>query len=176
MSDSYRHIDVRPVTAKIGAEIHGIHLMDGIPADVGAELRHALDEHGVIFFRGQHIDDDCQEALARVFGEPEIHPIRKAMGSEDHLHDIVDTEDSKPDRDGWHTDVTYMERPPGEAVLRAEVMPAFGGDTMWVSMVHIWASLSEPMRNLLEPLQAFHATDAGFLDYIGRHLPEEVVE
>lgn len=176
MRQHTRELEVRPVSATIGAEIHGIRLMDGISDEVGEEIRRALDAHSVVFFRDQHVDDECQIALARVFGEPEVHPIRKALGSTDCLHDIVDTKESTPDRDGWHTDVTYMERPPGEAVLRANVVPPFGGDTMWVSMIHIWNSLSDPMRAFLEPLQAFHATDAAFTDYVKRHLPADVVE
>ena len=70
MIRAYRHIEVRPVTARIGAEIHGIHLMDGISSEVGDEIRRALDEYCVIFFRDQHVDDEAQLALARVFGEP----------------------------------------------------------------------------------------------------------
>lgn len=169
-------LEVRPVTAAIGAEIGGVALADGISDAAAGEIRGALDRYRVLFFREQHLDDEAQLALARVFGDPEVHPIRRAMGSREVLSDIVDTPDSDPDRDGWHTDLTYMERPPGEAVLRCEVMPEFGGDTMWVDMVAIWEGLSAPMQRLLEPLTAFHGTDAGFLEYIRRHLPEDVVE
>jgi taurine dioxygenase len=176
MSDRISHLEIRPLTGALGAEIGGIHLAEGISEAVAAEIRQALDEYRVIFFRDQHIDDETQLELARVFGEPEVHPIRRAMGNFETLSDIVDTPDSTPDRDGWHTDVTYMSRPPGEAVLRCEVVPEFGGDTMWVDMVAIWETLSEPMQRMLEPLVAFHGTDAGFLDYIQRHLPEDVVE
>lgn len=176
MSETFPILDVRPVTASLGAEIGGIRLMDGISDAAGSEIRRALDQYRVIFFRDQHVDDEAQLALARVFGEPEVHPIRRAMNNHETLSDIVDSPDSAPDRDGWHTDVTYMERPPGEAVLRCEVMPEFGGDTLWVDMVGIWETLSSPMQVMLEPLQAFHATDAGFLDYVQRHLPGDVVE
>ncbi len=169
-------LDIRPLTGALGAEIHGVALSNGIARALGDEIRSALDRYHVIFFRDQHLDDDAQLELARVFGEPEVHPIRRAMGIDETLSDIVDTPDSTPDRDGWHTDVTYMTTPPGEAVLRCEIAPEIGGDTMWVDMVAIWESLSEPMQRFLEPLDAFHSTDAGFLDYIQRHFPEEVVE
>lgn len=169
-------IDIRPVTACLGAEVAGIDLEQDIPDKTAEEIRQALWKYKVLFFRDQHLDDEHQLTLARVFGEPEVHPIRQALGSSETLHDIVDSEDSAPDRDGWHTDVTYMPRPPGEAVVRAEVMPAYGGDTMWVDMVAALESLSEPVRQLVEGRRAFHAADARFLDYIRKHLPEEVLE
>ena len=170
------HLEIRPLTGAIGAEIEGVAIVDGISDALANEIRSALDRHRVIFFRDQHLDDDAQLALARVFGEPEVHPIRRAMGSNETLSDIVDTPDSTPDRDGWHTDVTYMKTPPGEAIVRCEVAPETGGDTMWVDMVAIWESLSEPMQRFLEPLDGFHSTDAGFMDYIKRHFPEDVAE
>ena len=141
-----------------------------------AGLRSALQEHLVLFFRGQHLDDEAHLALASCFGEPEIHPIRGALGDPSVLHDIVDTPESVPDRDGWHTDVTYMERPPAAAVLRCERAPESGGDTLWANMHLAYEKLSAGMRGYIDGLRGFHATDARFLDYIRNHLPAEACE
>jgi taurine dioxygenase len=164
---------IRPVTAAIGAEILDINLAAPLSEQTQAELRSALWEHLVLFFRDQHLDDEHHLALARCFGEPEIHPIRGALGDPSLLSDIVDTPDSEPDRDGWHTDVTYMERPPAAAVLRCEVTPEYGGDTTWANMNLAYDKLSLGMQRYLSGLRGFHTTDARFVDYIRRHLPEE---
>ena len=62
------HLEIRPLTGAIGAEIEGVSIVDGISDALADEIRNALDRHRVIFFRGQHLDDEAQIALARVFG------------------------------------------------------------------------------------------------------------
>lgn len=172
----FEHFHASPMTAALGAEIEGLDLNAPLGEDVQAELRAALARFHVLAFRGQAIDDEAQLALAGVFGEPEVHPIRAALGAPVVLHDIVDTEDSVPDRDGWHTDVTYMQRPPSAAVLRCEETPESGGDTLWANMQLAYRKLSAPIRSLIDGLRGHHSTEHGFLDYIRRHLPAEAAE
>ncbi|MEM7412170.1 MAG: TauD/TfdA family dioxygenase [Myxococcota bacterium] len=166
-------MQIHPVTAALGAVVENVDLYAPITEETRSRLRSALLEHLVLFFPEQHLDDEHQLALAACFGEPEVHPIRGALGDPSKLHDIVDGPDSPPDRDGWHTDVTYMEQPPSAAVLRCEVTPAYGGDTMWANMYLAYEKLSDRMKTYLEGLRGFHATDASFRAYIREHLPEE---
>ena len=165
-----------PVTRALGAEVHDLDLNAPLTPETRAELRTALRDHLVLFFRGQHLDDEAHLSLARCFGEPEVHPIRGALGDPSVLQDIVDTPDSVPDRDGWHTDVTYMERPPAAAVLRCEKAPESGGDTLWANMHLAYERLSPGMQRYIGELCGFHATDARFVDYIRRHLPADACE
>lgn len=170
------HLQANPMTASIGAEIEGVDLNAPLSEDLQEELRTALYHFHVIAFRDQFLDDDGHLALARVFGEPEVHPIKAAFGNPEVLADIVDTEDSVPDRDGWHTDVTYQKRPPAAAVLRCEQTPEAGGDTLWANMQLAYDKLSEPMKAMIDGLTGQHATEGGFIDYIRRHLPKERVD
>ena len=165
-----------PATAALGAYVEGIDLNEPLEEKAREELRAALAEHLVLFFYDQHIDDDAQLALAGCFGEAEVHPIRGALGDPSLLHDIVDTPESEPDRDGWHTDVTYMERPPAAAILRCEETPDAGGDTLWANMQLAYEKLSESMKTYIAGLEGFHATDGKFTEYIHRHLPADIVE
>jgi taurine dioxygenase len=173
---AYSTFRITPVTAALGAEVNEIDLNASLSAETESELRHALGEYQVLFFRDQHIDDDAHLAFASCFGEPEVHPIRNALGDPSRLHDIVDTAESEPDRDGWHTDVTYMERPPAAAVLRCEQTPDAGGDTIWANMQRAYDKLSDGMKHYIAHLSGFHATDGGFIDYIEKHLPPDAVE
>jgi len=173
---SYTRFEVAPMTAAIGAEITGVDLKEPIEPETRAELRRALAEFLVLGFRDQWIDDDAQLALAECFGRPEVHPIRAALGAPVVLHDIIDTEDSVPDREGWHTDVTYMQRPPKAAVLRCETSPECGGDTLWANMQLAYDKLSSAMQEMIDGMTGHHATAGGFIDYIKRHLPEDAVE
>jgi taurine dioxygenase len=174
--DDYSTFRLTPVTAALGAEIDEIDLNAPLSDATQAELRIALGERLVLLFRDQNIDDESQLALAECFGVPEVHPIRGALGDPNPLHDIIDTAESEPDRDGWHTDVTYMEQPPAMGVLRCEQTPEAGGDTLWANMQLAYDKLSDEMKIYLRDLQGFHGTDGGFIDYIQRHLPKEAVE
>ncbi|MCH2170495.1 TauD/TfdA family dioxygenase [Myxococcota bacterium] len=174
--NGYSSFRLSPVTAALGAEIDEIDLNSSLSETTKMELRSALNDHLVLFFRDQHIGDEEQLALARCFGEPEIHPIRGALGDMRTLHDIVDTAESEPDRDGWHTDVTYMEIPPAAAVLRCEQTPGAGGDTLWANMHLAYEKLSDGMKHYLRDLKGFHTTEAGFVSYIRRHMPPDAVE
>jgi taurine dioxygenase len=66
--------EVRPLTACIGAEIHGLDLRDELPDASIDALEAALLEHLVLFFRDQAIGPAEQIAFSRRFGELLVHP------------------------------------------------------------------------------------------------------
>src|SRR5271168_115577 len=52
----WRHFDARQLGATVGAEITGVDLRTALPDEVVVELRQALHEYKVIFFRDQPLD------------------------------------------------------------------------------------------------------------------------
>ncbi|MCA9505272.1 MAG: TauD/TfdA family dioxygenase [Myxococcales bacterium] len=163
----------RPLTGRIGAEAVGVDLRESLDDARLAFLRDGLDRYGVVFFRDAGLDDDGHRALAARLGEPLVHPFERAMGRTDPLHSIVDRETDVPDRAGWHTDDSYLERPPGLAVLRCVVAPSVGGDTLFCDMVGAYEGLSSRMRRLLDGLVGVHETDGRLIDYVRTHLPPD---
>ena len=126
-------MDVTPIASTVGARIDGVDLRGSLDADEVAALRRAVLEHGVVFLPAQGLDDDRQVALARVFGEPHPHPVGAFLG-DDSLMGSVATDDYKPGVDShFHTDYTFDPHVPDFAILRADVVPTHGGDTMWAS-------------------------------------------
>ena len=72
-------LTVEPLTAGIGAEIAGVDLADDLSPEVIEEIRDALLEWKVVFFRDQHrLDRAGHVAFGRRFGELEVHPITPA--------------------------------------------------------------------------------------------------
>lgn len=68
-------LDIHPVAGRIGAEIRGVQLSADLDAATLDAIQAALVKHKVIFFRGQtHLDDQSQEAFAKLLGEPVAHP------------------------------------------------------------------------------------------------------
>jgi taurine dioxygenase len=164
------------LTRAIGAEVKGPDLRAPLSATDAKALRAGLQSHHVLFFRDQHLTDSAHLALAESLGEPMVHPFERAMGRTDPIHSIVDRPGGMPDRAGWHTDDSYLERPPAYAILRCEVTPEVGGDTGWCNMVMAFERLSPELQTFLTGLEGRHETDGGLLDYVRRHLPAERIE
>ncbi|MEU7740662.1 TauD/TfdA family dioxygenase [Nonomuraea sp. NPDC049158] len=148
------HID--PVAGRIGAQVGGVRLGGDLPADVVAEIRLALLAHKVLFFRGQdHLDEERQVAFARLLGElTTAHPTVPALDDNAHILDLDYRKGHKVDR--WHTDVTFVDRPPLASVLRAITVPPAGGDTLWANTVAAYEYLPAELRDLLDRLRAVH--------------------
>ena len=60
------------------------------------------------------------------------------------------------DKPNWHADVTAAVNPPAASILRAEVIPPYGGDTQWSNTVAAYAGLSAPLQRLADKLRAVH--------------------
>ena len=70
-------LEVRPLAGALGAEIHGVDL-SGPLAGQHAAIRHALLEHLVIFFRGQHLTAPAVHGPLRVrWATPVEYPLCK---------------------------------------------------------------------------------------------------
>jgi taurine dioxygenase len=157
---------ITPLIGTTGAEIRGISLDETLPPAKVAEIRQALSEYKVIFFPGQHLSTDEHFAFAVHFGEiTEGHPTSAADNGRWGLNEINYTElretyagrqdpTRKPRRDGWHTDVTFMETPPMGSILNALAMPEHGGDTVFANTQAAYEGLSAQFREFLDGLVA----------------------
>lgn len=147
-------IDVRPLSPKIGAEIHGLDLSRPLGEEVVAKVRAALCEHLVVFFWDQDLDPDQQAAFASQFGEvTPAHPVLPSIES----HPKVLAIDGRDDRASWwHTDVTFLSTPPLGSILHMRTAPDVGGDTMWVSLQAAYDGLAAPVRAMCDTLVAWH--------------------
>ena len=72
-------LDIRPVAGALGAEIGGVDLCQNLSDDTIGEIRQALLDHLVIFFRDQDITPDQHLAFARRFGETMEYPLVKRI-------------------------------------------------------------------------------------------------
>lgn len=161
-------LHISPLSATIGAEIRGVDLKHPLSADTVGRLREALLAYGVVFFPGQHLDPDEHTAFARHFGElTPAHPVIPGIEGHPEVFEIDYTKSEQlrasygdvADRyDGlsWHTDVTFVERPPLGSILNALVIPAAGGDTMFSDQRAAYDGLSAPLREFLDGLVAVH--------------------
>lgn len=157
----------------IGARVSGIDLSQPLHEEQRALLERALLQHHVLFFEGQPISPRQQRDLAARFGELHIHPVYPQHPEAAEIIVLDTSNDNPPDNDNWHTDVTFIERPPMGALLSARQLPPSGGDTLWASGIAAYEALSEPLRRLLDPLQAEHDFLQSFPAWRFARTPEE---
>ena len=142
-------LHLEPLAPALGAEVHDVDLSVALSDETVAALREAWLEHLVLVFRGQQLSDAALVAFSRRFGEldtvpgwepyspdgfPEILTISNVTQGEAAIGVLGDGEAV------WHTDMSYLDRPPPASLLYSLETPAEGGDTCFMSM---YAALDE---------------------------------
>jgi taurine dioxygenase len=154
-------IEIAPIAGALGAELCGVDLNDALSDETAAEIRRALLDRLVVFFRDQDLTPESLIALARCFGPIAIHPI--ARGRDDHP-EIVEVVREPGEMlnwgSKWHSDTTGIENPPLGSILYAREVPPFAGDTCWANLCLAHDTLSDGMKALLTRLRAVHSTGA----------------
>ena len=160
MTQTHPSIDIRRVTGHIGAEITGVRLGPDLADSTLRIVRSALHEHKVIFFHGQdHLDDGSQAGFARLFGElTTAHPTVPGLSDARSVLPL-DAQAGGGKANAWHTDVTFVDRPPAISILRAVTLPPYGGDTTWANTAAAYQTLGPELQALAEGLWALHSND-----------------
>jgi taurine dioxygenase len=149
-------LKITPVSPAIGALVEGIDLRQALDDDQRAAIEAALLDHQVLFFREQPLSPAQQARFARRFGDLHIHPIYPNVPQQPEILILDTAVTDVRDNALWHTDVTFLATPAMGAVLSAQQVPAWGGDTLWASGGAAYEPLSAPLRALLEGLTASH--------------------
>jgi alpha-ketoglutarate-dependent taurine dioxygenase len=150
---AYETIEVRPLAGALGAEIDGLDLAREQGNQTWSEIHRAFAEHLVIVFRDQDLSLDDMMAIGRRFGEPSDYPFVKGMDGYPQIFEIVkEAHESKNFGGAWHSDSTYLKRPPLATLLHARETPDCGGDTLFANQYLAYDALSDGMRDLLDGL------------------------
>jgi taurine dioxygenase len=155
---TYRTISVQPISGALGAEVSGVDLSRKLDDEVIGEVRDALRQNQVIFFRDQQMTPDQHLAFGRRFGELQVHEFVAPMEDNAEILEVrKEAEETRNFGGGWHTDVSYLERPSLGSVLYAREVPAYGGDTLFASQYLAYDALSDGMKKLLDGMTAIHS-------------------
>ncbi len=151
----WRTFTVQPMGATIGAEIEGVDLNE-LDDEQAAEIWHALLEFKVVFFRDQELTPAAHVALARRFGDLEVHPFIQANPEHPELVRFEKHADIGGYENGWHSDVSWRERPSMGAILRAVTVPSSGGDTLFADMYAAYDGLDDKIKDRIDDMTAVH--------------------
>ncbi len=162
MQNTNYPFQVAPISGALGAEIAGVDIADDLSDDVIAELRRALLEYQVIFFRDQKITPNQQRAFSARFGELDIYPFVQGLDDYPEIIEVRKRKDETVNFGGlWHTDTPYLPEPSLGSILYALEVPAYGGDTEWASTYLAYDHLSDGMKKMLEGLNGVNSASNG---------------
>jgi taurine dioxygenase len=150
----------------LGAEVQNIDLRDLNDAAFGA-IHQAWLDHLVLLFRGQQLTDGALIAFSQRFGELDLAPVqetgRRFVEGVPELYVVSNVlKDGEPigslgaGEAVWHTDMSYLPRPPKASVLYALEIPPVGGDTEFINMYAIYDALPAPLKQRLANLRIKH--------------------
>ena len=149
-------IELAPLTPTIGAEVGNIDLRHPLEAGVIADLKAALLDWKVLFFRDQDVTTEQHLAFARNFGDLEVHPFAPSKPGYPEVLAITHDDKSKGRENTWHSDVTWRERPSLGSILHALEVPEVGGDTLFADMYAAYEGLSAEVKAKIEGRTAMH--------------------
>ncbi len=153
----YENFTVTKVSPHIGGNVSGIDLTQSQGEDVYQEIRKALWDHQVLFFRDQPLTPESHHRLACGMGELETHEIFSHVDGYPELSVIENDKDRPPNINVWHTDVTFREKPSLASILHGVTVPQCGGDTLWLSQQAAYEGLTDRMKDIVSDLEAEHS-------------------
>jgi taurine dioxygenase len=151
-------LKIHRLAGALGAEVAGVDLAQLLPDETIAAIRQALVEHQVIFFRDQALTPAQQSAFGARFGPLNIHPYVAGMTEHPAVMEVIKEPQERVNfGGGWHSDMSFLERPAIGSILYAVETPEFGGDTLFASQAAAFEALSPGLQRTLEGLNAVHS-------------------
>jgi len=158
---------LRRLSPAFGVELGGVDFArpEALPIDA---LYRALLDHQLLLFRGQTVPPATQVAIARGFGEVQVHVMNQYHADgfpELYRLSNIDAQGrptgKHPDRGtlAWHTDGSWQRRTGQATLLYAEQVPDEGGGTEWCDMYGAYEALDAATRSRLAGLRAMHNLD-----------------
>jgi len=149
-------ITVIPTGAALAADVVGVDLAQPIGAEIYAQIRKAWNDHLVLRFRGQQLDDPKFLAFARLFGELDKAPVHAGKDVVNPYPEITVMSNIKVNGKSignlghyeavWHTDMSYNELCPIGSLLYAIEVPPVGGNTGFSNMYLACDTLPAELR------------------------------
>lgn len=160
----YKHVEVKPYASALGAEVLGVDLANLSQEEI-QEIKWALADHSVVFFRDQDWGVEDQERFTQNFGEFGFDPFVDGIEGHPNVLRLLKEANEKTGvvfGAVWHSDWTFQEQPPSFTILSGKDVPPYGGDTLFASLYNAYDSLSPSMQKLCESLNVIHSASASY--------------
>ena len=157
-------IEVTRQQASCGALIRGIDLRKDLSAAEVTAVRAAWLKHQVVAFPDQPMEIMDIERFATYMGANGEDPYIEAIAGHPRVVQVRREPDEKTPvfAETWHSDWSFLKRPPAATVLYGNIIPPTGGDTMFADQYAAWEGLPGSMKALLKDRMAVHSARKGY--------------
>jgi len=146
-------LDQDHITPRMGTRLTGLDLKDPVSDALAEELHALLADRLVLLLPEQFLDIPALKRATQIFGPLIRLPYVEPMAEDpDVIAVLKEAEERNIHVFGgnWHSDFSYLERPPGGSLLQAVDLPPVGGDTLWADGVTAWETLPDDLRAMLD--------------------------
>lgn len=159
-------IEIVPTNAALGAEVRGVDLRR-VDDAAFATIHRAWVDHQVLLFRSQNMNDADLITFSRRFGDLDFAPVqengRRFVEGYPEIY-VVSNVIENGEAIGslgageavWHTDMSYLDKPPKASMLYAIAVPPSGGNTAFASMYAAYDALPLALRGRIAGLRVKH--------------------
>ena len=154
----------------IGVEVTDFSLADLTEENISF-LRSKWVEYGLIVFPKLPLSHDEFKDFALSFGDFGDDPFISSLPDYPNIAEIKRSANEKATPFGgtWHSDWSFMKKPPSATLLHSKIIPPVGGNTLFANTERSFAALPEEIKNKLRNLKVIHSAkipyaDDGFYD------------
>lgn len=150
--------------ASCGAAITGLDLTKPLTPEQVAQVRGIWLEHQVIAFPDQSMEIGDIERFATYMGPNGEDPFIEAIPGHPRVVQVKREADEKTPifAETWHSDWSFLKKPPAGTVLYGNVIPPIGGDTLFADQYAAWDALPASMKTLLKGRKGIHSARRGY--------------
>jgi len=149
----------------IGVEVSDFSLSD-LTAENVAFLRSKWVEYGLIVFPKLPLSHDEFKDFALSFGNFGDDPFISSLPDYPNIAEIKRSANEKATPFGgtWHSDWSFMKKPPSATLLHSKIIPPVGGNTLFANTEKAFAALPEKMKDKLRNLKVIHSAKIPYAD------------
>ena len=149
----------------IGVEVSDFSLSDLTEENISF-LRSKWVEFGLIVFPKLPLSHDEFKDFALSFGNFGDDPFISSLPDYPNIAEIKRSANEKATPFGgtWHSDWSFMKKPPSATLLHSKIIPPVGGNTLFANTEKSFDALPEKMKNKLRNLKVIHSAKIPYAD------------
>ena len=149
----------------IGVEVSDFSLADLTRENISF-LRSKWVKYGLIVFPRLPLSHDEFKDFALSFGDFGDDPFISSLPDYPNIAEIKRSANEKATPFGgtWHSDWSFMKKPPSATLLHSKIIPPVGGNTLFANTEKSFAALPEEMKNKLRNLKVIHSAKIPYAD------------
>ena len=145
--------------SNLGVTIEDIILSKSLSDQEVHDVREQWVKYGVAIFPKQSLTLEEYENFSQLFGPYGQEPFLIPMQEHPHIVKLHRKPDEEAAHFGgaWHSDWSFQNQPPSATMLYSEIIPPFGGDTLFANTADAYDDLSDEMKEKIQNLNSLHS-------------------